>query len=125
MSKYPFNQIRTGSQTAPAQGPAGGKSPDATGCAAQVRPDDANNPKTIALRGLARSLNVSMSQLMDGFATAVAHGVGTVDDRRMPATLAQALGLDPSTVQQAMTVMLSRPPFDRGADVASVAGAKK
>jgi hypothetical protein len=62
---------------------------------------------------------------MDAFGTTEAHGVRTLDDPRMPAALAQALGLDPSTVQQAMTVMLSRPPFDRGADVASVAGAKK
>jgi hypothetical protein len=126
MSKYPFNQANvSGSQTASAPGPAVGKSADAGGCARDVPPADANNPKVLALRTLAGALNVSVSQLMDGFGAAQAHGVQTIDVPRMPAALAQALGRDPSTVQRAIAVMLSRPPFDRGADVASAAGTRK
>jgi hypothetical protein len=126
MREYPFNQAdATGSRAASAPGPAVGKSGDAGGCAAEVRPADADNPKIVALRGLARTLNVSVSRLMNGFGAAEAHGVGTVDDPRMPAALAQALGLDPSTVQQAVAVMRSRPPFDHAADCASAAGTRK
>jgi hypothetical protein len=124
LSKYPFNQANVSrSRTASAAGPAVCKSADAGGCAG--RPADANNPKFAALRALARTVNVSVPRLMDGFGTAEAHGVHTVDDPRMPAALAQALGLDASTVQRAIAGMLSRPPFDRGADVASAAGSRK
>jgi hypothetical protein len=124
-SKYPFNQLRaTDSGTAPAPGQVVKKSADAGGCAVQA-PDNSNDPKTVALRGLARSLNVSLSRLMDGFTTTEAQGLHTLDDPRMPAALAHALGLDPATVQQAITAMQSRPPFNRGADVASAAGTRK
>jgi hypothetical protein len=126
MSRYPFNQAdATASRTAPAPGPAGCKTADAADCRAEVRPADANNPKTVALRGLARSLNVSMSRLMDGFGTTADQGVRTLDDPRMPAALAQALGLDQTAVRQAITVMRSRPPFDRASAGGSAAGKRK
>jgi hypothetical protein len=142
-SNYPFDQtIATGSGVAPAPGsvqttaggslrsgapavqtdapgPVQGKPAGPADCRIQVQPGDANNPKTAALSGLAASLNVSMSRLMDGFATAAAHGVDTFDDPRMPAALAQALHLDPSTVQQAITVLRSKPPFNGSAGTSS------
>jgi hypothetical protein len=110
MSKYPFNQPDVVCEAPPVR---------------QTRPAGAINPKTAALSALARTLNVSVTELMRGLTVTEAHGVRTIDDPRLPDALALALGLDPSTVRSAMAGMLDKPPFSRGAEVASAAGTRK
>jgi hypothetical protein len=101
------------------------KSGDTAGCRTQSVPSDGNDPKTVALRGLAHELGVTKQQLDDAFGKTESHGVRTLDDPRMPAALAQSLGLDAARVQQAIAGMLSHPPFDRATGSAAVARAQK
>lgn len=104
LAKFPFNR-------------AYGISQRVADCNTASTPSaDANDPKSVALRGLARRLGVSMPQLEAGFGATGARGVRTLDDPRMPAALANALGLDPSVVRSAVAELLSAPPFDRATD---------
>jgi hypothetical protein len=125
-AKFPFNEAySTNPKVAGSAARVQAKSAETAGCRNESKPSDANDPKSVALRGLARDLGVTMPQLAAAFGTTDSHGVRTLDDPRMPAALGQALGLDRSRVQSAIAGMLSQPPFDRATAGRSATSARK